>query len=74
MSDVDEHSHFLSDSESETEETLAHLQQRIRMANTAHVSGITPPQVLELGPNARTDWRRWKDDWKDYVTVDRSRI
>jgi len=35
----------------------------------AHVPGVKPPQPLQLGPGAREDWIRWKEDWKDYSVV-----
>ena len=33
------------------------------------VPGVKPPAHLQVGPEIKTDWIRWKEDWGDYVLV-----
>ena len=33
------------------------------------VPGVKPPAPLQVGPEIKADWIRWKEDWSDYAQV-----
>ena len=33
------------------------------------IPGVKPPAYLQVGPETKTDWIHWKEDWRDYALV-----
>jgi len=48
---------------------MADQQDEEARTQHARVMGVKPPSPLMTGPQARTDWIQWKEDWEDYALV-----